>query len=299
MSDTLQLNTCPVCNSGNLQKVLQTTDWLVSKEPFDIVECKKCTFRFTQNAPTEENVGPYYDTEEYVEHSDTSKGLVFSLYHVARKWMLNRKLHLIKKASSGKMLLDVGSASGYFLNHMKNAGYHVEGVEISEKARNLCKSKFNIETYDPRLLIDHGLSHKYDIISLWHVFEHVYTYDEYFSAFNSLLKPGGKLFIAMPNYTSLDAKYYGKYWNAYDVPRHIWHFNVKSFNSFANSRGFSIVQKKRLPLDPFYNAMVSAEFKPKYTFVGWALCVGLMSYLNSLLNIDRSSSIVYVLEKNN
>ena len=279
--------------------VVEAKDWLVSKEPFTIYQCTQCTFRFTQDAPAENNVGKYYDDDAYVEHSDSNKGLIFQIYHWGRKLMLRRKLSLIKKISNGRSLLDVGSASGYFLNHMKENNYDVLGIEISDKARRLCMNNFSIESFPPDQLISNTLGKKFDIITLWHVFEHVYTYNEYFNAFASILNPGGKLVIAMPNYNCLDAGYYKEYWNGYDVPRHLWHFNPESFTSFANERGYTISKTYSLPLDPFYNAMVSAEYKPSFTFLPWTFTIGLMSYLNSLVKKEQSSSLVYILQKNN
>lgn len=260
--------------------------------------CSRCSFRFTQDAPSQEEIGPYYDTDSYVEHSDTRSGLVFTLYHYGRMLMLNMKLRLIKRTHSGKRLLDIGSASGYFLNHMKLGGYQVKGVEINEKARALCKEKFDIDSYPPEWLTEQKDA-KFDLISLWHVFEHVYDYDGYFKAFDNLLTDDGRIVVAMPNYRAYDASYYGKYWNAYDVPRHIWHFDFDSFSQFAKDRGFEIEKVKDLPLDPFYNAMTSAEFKPKFTFIPWALFIGFVAYLKGVLNTKKASSIVYILKKTN
>ncbi len=297
MKEILHIDHCPVCKASEFNTVLTASDWLVSKEQFDVLACKNCSFRFTQDAPSESNIGPYYDTDSYVEHSDSNKGLVFQIYHFGRKLMLNRKLKLIRRASKGKELLDVGSASGYFLNHMKVNNYAVTGIEISPKARELCKTKFNIETFSPEALINNDLGKNFDLITMWHVFEHVYTYDEYFNSFKALLNTDGKLLIAMPNYRCLDAKYYKEYWNGYDVPRHLWHFDPESFKTFAENRGFTIKEAKRLPLDPFYNSMVSAEYKTNFTFIGWTFIIGLMSYLNSLFDKSKSSSLVYILER--
>lgn len=278
---------------------MQVTDWLVTKEVFAIFECTACQFRFTQDAPSEELVGPYYDNDDYVEHSDSNKGLIFTLYHWGRKLMLKRKLRLISSTSKGKRLLDVGSASGYFLNHMKQNGYQVEGVEISEKARGLCKQKFDIDTFTPSALIQKELKGTYDVITMWHVFEHVYTYNEYFEAFKELLSPQGVLVIAMPNYKCFDAEYYKEYWNGYDVPRHLWHFHPSTFQNFSQKRGFNLLKTKRLPLDPVYNSMVSADYKERKPFIGLTLIIGVWSYVLSLFNKQRSSSLVYFLRKNN
>lgn len=297
MKDVFHISNCPVCKADQFQLVFTTQDFLVSKEAFSILECESCGFRFTQDVPSVENIAPYYDHVGYVEHSDNQEGLVNTLYHWGRQLMLRQKSKLIRRSAKGTRLLDVGSASGYFLNHMKGEGYEVSGVEISPKARELCKSIFNIDTFPPEWMSSTDRS--FDVITLWHVFEHVYTYDEYFRSFGAMLESEGRLIIAMPNFKSLDAKYYGRFWNAYDVPRHIWHFDHDSFSRFAQDRGFTVESIKLLPLDPFYNSMVSAEYRYRLRFLPWTLVVATLSYLWSLLSTKKASSIVYILKKTN
>ena len=140
------ISTCPVCGSLDIEfsHYLTVPDWLVSKENFELQQCAECSFVFTSNAPSQETAGPYYESEEYVEHTDTKKGLIYGVYHQARKLMLKFKLSTIKNFNRGNKILDIGSGSGYFINFMKQNGYDVSGVEISEKAVALCKEKFNI-----------------------------------------------------------------------------------------------------------------------------------------------------------
>lgn len=297
MVKTTHISRCPVCNNNVFVPLLSCEDWLVTKESFEIEECFNCKFAFTQDPPNAFHAGRYYDNVAYVEHSDSSSGLIFSIYHHARKFMLRFKQRMIKNASSGKKLLDVGSGSGYFLNHMKSSGYEVRGVEISETARKLCHEKFGISNHTPEDFVQLKIEGKYDVITLWHVFEHVYEYDEYFNSFRNYLSKEGKLIIAMPNKRCFEASYYKKYWNGYDTPRHLWHFTHKTFVSFANQRGFSVSKIKKLPLDPFYNSMVSAEYKPSFTFLPFTLLIGLSSYVIGLVSKKRASSLIYILEK--
>ncbi len=297
MPTPFAINTCPVCDHNEFTLFKKVPDWLVSKEVFHISQCTSCGFKFTSNAPTENEVGPYYNSEEYVEHSDTNKGLIYSVYHRAREIMLGYKLRKIQKLGVGKKLLDVGSGSGYFMNHMNQNGYHTTGVEISDKARELCKEKFGIEARIPADFLSGNLDKDFDLITLWHVFEHVYTYDEYFDLFKSSLKENGRLILALPNCNSADARMYGEHWAAYDTPRHLWHFTPKTIEQFATKRGFKLVRKYRLPLDPFFNSMVSASYKKAFTFLPITVLKGYWAYLVSLANIEKSSSLIYVFEK--
>jgi len=298
LKEQYPISQCPVCDHSSFKHYLNVPDWLVSKEPFELKQCEQCHFVFTANAPSEKEVGPYYNSEEYVEHSDTSSGLIYSIYHIARRAMLRFKYIKIKRLHTGKKLLDVGSGSGYFLNFMKKKGYDVTGVEISEKAVALCEKNFGIKAHSPSEFLEEKLDANYDIISLWHVFEHVYSYNAYFDLFSKSLNDNGYLILALPNCGSPDAKMNQSYWNGYDTPRHLWHFTPKTIEMFAHKRGFKIIQKHRMPLDPFFNVMVSDSYKDKFTFLPITLLKGLYSYIASLLNIEKSSSIIYIFQKN-
>lgn len=298
MSNKIDITACIVCGSTSLKDELTATDWLVSSELFYIKNCTSCGFRFTSNPPAKDYAGPYYETEEYVEHSDSSAGLINTVYHYARKWMLKYKLRLIQKHATGKSLLDIGSGSGYFIHYMKQSGLQVAGVEISEKAVALCKEKFGIQAYSPEQFLANEIPDQFDIATMWHVFEHVYSYDAYFAMLHKKLSANGTLIIAMPNHLCLEEKYYRKYWNGYDTPRHLWHFTSTTFTKFAQDRGFEIVKEHNLPLDPFYNCMISASYKKSFSFLPATLLIGLASSINALFTFRKSSSIVYVLKKN-
>src|SRR4051812_14961875 len=111
---------CPACGFGNLTTVFQVKDYTVSGESFTIIQCSLCSLRFTQDVPDESSIAPYYQSDNYISHSNTKKGLINSLYHFVRKRTLVRKRRLVKTAaglSEGK-LLDIGSGTGAFVNEM-------------------------------------------------------------------------------------------------------------------------------------------------------------------------------------
>lgn len=244
----------------------------------------------------QQEIGPYYDSEEYVEHSDTQKGLIYMIYHYARSFMLNFKYRKIQQLSKGKKLLDIGSGSGYFAGFMQKKGYDVSGVEVSEKAKKLCAEKFGISAKSPDQFLNGELGTGYGIITLWHVLEHVYTLDEYFELFKQSLAENGHLIIALPNSDSTDAKMYQAHWAAYDVPRHLWHFTPSTFEKLANNKGFEVIKKHRLPLDVFFISMVSASYKKDFTFLPFTLLKASAAYLISIFKPSKSSSLIYVLK---
>ena len=164
---------CPVCESEEIKFLLNTKDYSVSKESFEIFECKKCNFGFTQEQPIQDEIGKYYQFEDYISHSDTKKGIVNSLYHVARNYMLFRKYRLIKKYKKKGNLLDIGSGTGYFLNYMKERNWNVKGIEQEESARKYCERKFEIKVLPSEKMYFLG-EQKFDLITMWHVLEHVH-----------------------------------------------------------------------------------------------------------------------------
>jgi len=296
-TDRIQYKACPLCNSKNIQAALATMDYSISKEAFDIFDCMDCSFRFTQSIPSPETIGPYYNSEVYISHSDTKEGFVNRVYHTARDLMLNRKRKLVQSLTQGKRLLDVGSGTGYFLDHMKRNGYQVKGIEIDSDARQATKKKFGIEVAEPSSLLNGELKEKVEVVTMWHVLEHLHDLHGYMKSIHHQLTEDGFLLIAVPNHASYDAQYYKKLWAAYDVPRHLWHFTPKTIAQLANKNGFEVVSQKRLPLDPFYNALLSEQYKGNKLALLSGGVVGGISLLKSYLNADKSTSPIYILKK--
>lgn len=291
---TIHHKNCLVCGSEQLPINLKLKDHSISKEDFELVKCGNCNFVFTQNIPSQEEIGPYYVSEDYISHSDTKKGLINSLYHTVRAWMLKSKKGLVKKYAPSGKLLDVGCGTGYFLNFMKNSGFDVLGVEPDENARELGVKNFGLEVYSPEKLLNEGIDQKFGAITMWHVLEHVHEPDLYFQTYRKLLEDKGVLVIAVPNCSSYDARHYKDYWAAYDVPRHLWHFTPETIKKLGEKNGFELIAKKRLPFDAFYCSLLSEKYKGNPLFVIKGFFIGGISWLNSLFNKDETSSLTYV-----
>lgn len=259
--------------------------------------------RITNDFPTENEIGKYYETSDYISHSDTKKGIVNAVYHGVRQLMLRKKANWIEVNSglkTGKML-DVGAGTGYFANTMKERGWDVSVVEKSKMAREFAEKNFQLSAYpsmeDLKKNSKSENSATLDVISLWHVLEHLEHLNESFSQFNKLLKPGGNLVIAVPNCNSYDARKYQNLWAAYDVPRHLWHFRKEQMEILAKKHGFSISEIKKMPFDAFYISMISEKYSGKpFAFLKGILS-GIGGYFTSISDKSRSSSLVYFLKK--
>jgi SAM-dependent methyltransferase len=287
---------CLICGCQESENLFQTKDYTISGQSFYLSVCKQCGFISTKNPPTEKDCGQYYKSESYISHSDTQSGIVSILYHRVRHIMLSRKSTLLQRLKADPSVLDVGSGTGYFPAKMAEIGYRSMAVEPDEGAREFSKNKFNLEVKAPQWIFeDHGRTFGY--ITLWHVLEHIYDPHKYFSRFNEMLQPDGFLIIALPNHTSYDAHHYREYWAAYDVPRHLWHFNPTTFSTFAENNGFTVVKMHSLPFDSFYNCILSESYKGTKGAILVGMLKGCMAYIRGSMDVKNASSIIYVLKK--
>jgi 2-polyprenyl-3-methyl-5-hydroxy-6-metoxy-1,4-benzoquinol methylase len=295
-SQSIHYTSCPVCGGNTIKEVLKVTDWSVSKELFDLWECETCTARFTQNIPSQEAIGPYYQSEAYISHTDTRKGLVNRLYHRVRSITLKQKRALVEKmtAKSKGQILDIGCGTGAFLNTMQEAGWQITGLEPDAIAVQNAFNLYGIRALPPDRLfqLEHG---RFDAITMWHVLEHVHELPAYMQQLHQLLANEGRLFIAVPNYTSADAGFYQDVWAAYDVPRHLYHFSPKSMDALAAKYNFEIISIKRQWFDAVYVSMLSEKYRGGGIIK--AFWNGFRSNLVALFNKRRCSSLIYVLKK--
>jgi len=288
-------NSCPVCGNQNIYKVLSAKDYTVSGEDFEIWECGNCSLRLTQNIPGAGDIGKYYQSEDYISHSDTKKGFINSLYHSVRKRTLQQKRKLVESYTdkSAGNILDIGAGTGAFLNTMKIAGWNCTGIEPEESARNKAKELYELDLKNAEALFTLS-PQSFDAITMWHVLEHVHQLQEYIKQLKHLLKEDGKLFIAVPNYTSEDAKMYGQYWAAYDVPRHLYHFSPKAMEKLLSEHGLQLETLKPMWFDSVYVSLLSEKYKTGKSNILKALMNGMKSNMNALGNISKCSSVIYI-----
>jgi 2-polyprenyl-3-methyl-5-hydroxy-6-metoxy-1,4-benzoquinol methylase len=291
----ISYKSCPSCKGNTIREVLCAEDFTVSHEIFGIWECGDCSLRFTQLVPDLESSGSYYKASAYISHTDTREGLVNKIYHQVRKITLKQKRRMVENSTrvSQGSLLDIGAGTGAFAASMKAAGWQVKGIEPDAEARAKARDRYGLELLDPGELS--GLQEQsFDAITLWHVLEHVHDLHGYLGRIYSLLRPGGRLLVAVPNYTSLDAGHYGKYWAAYDVPRHLYHFSPLSVRRLFKSHGLNIVSKKPMWYDSFYISLLSEKYRNGKGNMVRAVWTGLRSNFSALINRDRCSSLVYI-----
>lgn len=296
MGNLINYSSCPVCGAAGISKVITAKDNTVSYEDFDIFHCSNCQLRFTQNVPDALSISKYYKSENYISHSNTSKGLVNRLYKLVRNISNRQKRNLIEKTTGLKHgnLLDIGSGTGYFAAEMQKANWEISGLEPDADARVIAQELNSVVLASTENLYQLPAK-KFDVITLWHVLEHVHELKNYIKQFKLLLKEKGFLFVAVPNYKSLDAEIYKEHWAAYDVPRHLYHFSPNAMKRLMEDEGFEIKEMKPMWFDSFYVSLLSSKYKNESTNWVGAIITALRSNMKAMRDNSKCSSVIYII----
>ena len=277
---------------SNKKHFLTLKDYSVSKETFDLYYDETLDMLITHPQPSLESLGKYYESEDYISHTDSKRSLFEKLYHFIKTIALKDKLNLINSLQPHKgQILDIGAGTGDFLSVAKNSGWKTVGVEPSDKAKAIAKSKgVSFVSVTSELA-----NHSFDVISMWHVLEHVPDLDKQIKELKRLLKPTGTLIIAVPNFKSFDAKYYGKFWAAFDVPIHFWHFSKTAVKLLFEKEEIKLEKVLPMKFDSFYVSLLSEKYKSgKMNFIK-AFFIGLQSNWSASQHFEYSSHI-YILK---
>jgi len=270
---------------------LITKDFLVSEKEFELIWNEE--YRCLQTSPVPDNLEAYYESPDYVSHSDRAETVLEKIYQRAKKINLRRKLRLVERfQKSDGVLMDVGAGTGDFLRHAQLNGWEAYGVEPNDQARERAHQK-GVSVYRSLAAQKDPF---YDVVTFWHVFEHLQDLEGSIKEISAALKPDGFLLIAVPNYRSLDARIYKEYWAAFDVPRHLWHFSRDSITHLFSPKGYELVSVKPLWLDAFYISWLSEKYRERKLAPLLGFVVGLVSNLYGLFAGEYSSH-VYVLRK--
>lgn len=291
-----KISQCPICNGRLFSEFLETEDYFLTKNKFSIVQCDDCGFKLTNPKPRLEDLPQYYDSTEYISHSNADKGLVNKIYQIVRKLALKSKVNLIGKYIKSGHVVDIGCGTGEFLNAMQQNKYEVTGVEPNVVARKQAEINYGLTVIDENQIEELNKS-QFNVITLWHVLEHVYDLAERISQINELITSKGILIVAVPNPSSYDAKHYGKFWAAYDCPRHLYHFDHSAIKKLFGKYDFEVIAQRPMYFDSFYVSMLSEKYKHSKLQFLRGLIVGFISNFSAMLNQGNYSSIIYVLKQ--
>lgn len=269
---------------------MKIKDFSVSKESFELVYNSK--YDLFKTNPVPENSEKYYQSEDYISHTDAKRSLFEKVYYLVKQYTLSQKERLISSYVKKKgNLLDIGAGTGDFLVYAKSKKWEVVGIEPSQKAKELALKK-GVKFVETTTELSEN---SFDVITMWHVLEHVEDLDKQLSELKRISKPNGIIIIAVPNFKSFDANYYKEFWAAYDVPRHIWHFSKNSIQKLFSEKGIKLIKTTPMYFDSFYVSLLSEKYKNgKMNFVK-AFFIGLKSNLKGIYSKEFSSHI-YVLK---
>lgn len=291
-----RLSACPLCETREgLTHFLECRDHFLTGETFNIVECGSCGLKFTNPRPDDDELGKYYKSDDYLSHAHSSRNLLSTVYKFLRAYNLSRKYqHVISHSTNQGKILDIGAGTGEFLDYCKKKGWDTFGVEPSDNARNYATRAYQLKMVEKT--DDPGLVDKFDVITLWHVLEHVPDLHEQIAQIKNLLKPDGTLILALPNFDSPDAKKYGAYWAAWDVPRHLYHFNQKSVLHLCNKFKFEPIEIIPMKLDAYYISLLSEKYKKGKSNYFSAAKNGFLSNNSARKYENNFSSLIFVLK---
>ena len=275
---------------------LTVKDHSVSGEEFELLLNEELQLLKTHPQPSAENLGRYYESDDYISHTDGKRSLFEKLYHVIKQKALRDKIKLVQdfKPQKGK-LLDIGAGTGDFLVVAKSKGWNVTGIEPSEKAKDIAKTK-GVSFADSLADIE---DRSFDAVTMWHVLEHVPDVEKQILELKRIIKPDGVIVVAVPNFKSYDAKYYGSHWAAYDVPRHLWHFSKIAIKKLFGAQDMDVVKILPMVFDSFYVSLLSEKYKTgKMNFVK-GFWNGLKSNTKARRNFEYSSHIYVIKNSQN
>ncbi len=286
-----KLVSCPVCGGHSFKPFLTCVDHTTTGESFHVEQCVECQMLATNPRPTESNAGKYYQSTKYISHTSNTHGIIDRIYLIVRHFTLRWKYALIKNNLKTNTILDFGAGTGHFLDYCLSKNINGYGIEPSDAKKNHPRIKDSLDQIPVT---------QFDVITMWHVLEHVYNLDHTLHKLKNLLTNSGTIFIAVPNWQSYDATLYKNYWAAYDVPRHLWHFSQKNMTTLLAKQGFKLLDIVPMKLDAYYVSQLSEKYKNNGTLnlkhMLRAFWISVVSNFKATRN-KNYSSLIYIAGK--
>lgn len=289
------MNICPWCGATSDHEYIKLNDLFLSQEHFSVFECDSCHLLFTVPRPSSEKLGSYYKSENYYSHQENKKGLIPTIYESVKSVNVRHKVKLATEGLSQGSVLDIGCGVGDFLSALMEKNWKIVGIEPDVDACSIAEKRLGVKPLSPSEY-DSLPDQSFDLITMWHVLEHVEDLHFQISQLHRLLKPGGRLLLALPNYLCFDAVHYQQYWAAWDVPRHLYHFKPDFIRSQISSFGFKYIDNQKLIWDAYYISYLSESYQHHSLPLLRGFLIGLRSNCKARSS-GMYSSLVYRFQK--
>ena len=286
-----------------LKHVLSANDHLVTGRKFDILKNPETTILETHPRPTKEELPTYYDSENYTSHNDKSAGIVSFCYRIIKSISTSRKIRIGQNSLSKNTpqnkprLLDVGCGTGDFLYSCLKKGWQINGIENNKNAKNNSRTEVSSFIFDDFEFLK-SQPERFDIITMWHSLEHILDLKQTIVDMKKLLTNKGVIVVACPNHKSFDAIFYKESWAAYDLPRHLWHFDKDSISKLFVEHNMQLTKTLPMYWDSFYISILSEKIISKKNKFLKGVIVGLLSNVSAMFSKEHSS-LIYVFNKEN
>ncbi|MDD4394788.1 MAG: class I SAM-dependent methyltransferase [Bacteroidales bacterium] len=288
-----ELQQCPICHSSQISEFKNIKDYFLTQEDFTVARCEHCGFLFLNPRPDKAAIAPYYKSEAYFSHSDGRKGLIARMYQIVRHFNIRNKYKLINKYKKSGKILDIGCGTGDVLAYFSANNWQIEGVEPDADARKVAQEKNHFTPHQEADLKNFPDA-SFDVITMWHVMEHVHNLEERMQTVRRLIKPDGEFIFSVPICDSWDAQHYGEYWAAWDVPRHLYHFSQETAKKLAENQQFELRIIKPMKFDAYYIALLSEKYKTGKSSYWKAFSNGLKSNCHAKNHQSNYSSLIFV-----
>lgn len=224
---------CDFCGCSDSDLVFEAKDTNYFYEGvFRLVRCRSCQLVYLNPRPAPESVSYFYPDGDYTcFRRAAGDNIRLGRNHPVMRIGANNR----KPPGS---LLDIGCGNGDFLVAARNAGWTVAGIEPNAYARGIARRRVGDEAVASSLVEGNHPSGRFQMVTMWHVLEHLHSPSRALHEVSRILEPGGVLGIAVPNFDSFERRTWGRDWIAVMPPTHLYHFTRRSLCRYLVSAGF-------------------------------------------------------------
>ena len=242
--DSASMRACPRCGDESYWTLFRSPDRFGPPDGkrFSVVECGGCALIRLDPMPTPAELAAFYPDTYWWEADATASGRLSEIY---RQLVLADHAHFVSHSiESGSLLLDIGCGGGSFARAIGKRGITAVGVDAARRAAGQALRRHNVEAVQGAAPNLPFVPHSFEAVTLFHVLEHVEDPVECLLGAREMLKPGGRLYVQVPNAACWQFLLLGKHWSGVDIPRHLIHFRTEDLEQVLDAADFQVERRK-------------------------------------------------------